>query len=87
MCETNLLKKCLIYVITNKEGKVEEFTQSFGEESLNAFANAGFINVRYIKWNKLSLADDYYKDLYGELSYWYQRIKAALGKTYKKDYK
>lgn len=77
MIERNLLKKGLIYVITNKEGKVEEFTSLFGEEILDSFVSVGFINVRYIKWSKLNLADDYYKDLYGSQSYWFQRIKAV----------
>ena len=84
MVEKKLLKKGLTHIISNKEGKIDEFTELFGKDTLEAFGSAGFINVRYLKWVKLRLADDYYKEAYGYTSYWYQRFKTAWDKKFHK---
>lgn len=80
MSEMNVLKKGLLYVISNKEGRVDEFTNIFGNHILDSFEYAGFINVGYIKWVKLRSTDEYYRDLYGHGSYWYERLKIAWKK-------
>ena len=78
MVDIENLKFNLGYVITRKQGTVEELEKIIGRSAKESFSSVEFIKLGYYKWSKLKLADEYYKDLYGYFSYLYQIVKFKL---------
>jgi hypothetical protein len=79
------LKKPLGYIIRNRKGYQSDLKKY--EIYIKSFKTVGFINTGHTlkadTYSTTSLADNYYKDLYGNLSYYSQRIKGFIGKLFK----
>lgn len=72
------LKKALGYVCKNRQGYVSDLFAHIGESCANQFASVGFITkgrtLNSDTWQKTSLADEYYKDLYGQFAHLLNRF-------------
>ncbi len=79
------LKKPLGYIVRNRKGYQSDLKKY--EVYIKSFKTVGFINTGHTlkadTYSVTSLADDYYKDLYGNLSYYSQRIKGFIAKLFK----
>lgn len=71
--EPNDLKKNLGYVCKTKNGYVDELIKTVGIDDVLQFESVGFITkghtLKSETWKKTRLADQYYKDLFGRLSF------------------
>lgn len=72
--ESGDLKRNLGYVCKTKNGYVNELINYVGKkEIVLQFESVGFITkghtLKKETWKKTNLADQYYKDLFGRLSY------------------
>lgn len=67
------LKKKLGYVCKTKHGYVQDLEKNIGKQYISQFASVGFITkgltLKNETWRKTSLADKYYKDMYGRFAY------------------
>lgn len=67
------LKKNLEYVCKYKKGYSNDLIEHIGMDCVNQFETVGFITkghtLKHSTWKKTQLADRYYKDLFGYLSY------------------
>lgn len=79
------LKKPLGYIIRNRKGYQSDLKKY--DIYLSSFKTVGFINTGHTlkadTYSVTSLADDYYKDLFGLASYYLQRIRGFFGKLLK----
>jgi UDP-galactopyranose mutase len=68
-------KDALSYVCKTKCGYTEELEKQIANQCImTEFDTVGFITKGHTKkattWKKTKFADQYYKDLYGQVSYW-----------------
>ena len=72
MKETDL-KNHLKFVCKSKNGYIDNLVENIGKDCVLQFESVGFITkghtLKNETWKKTKLADQYYKDLFGRLSY------------------
>ena len=71
--ESNDFKKHWGYVCKTKNGYVDKLIEIVGIDDVLQFESVGFITkghtLKSETWKKTKLADQYYRDLFGRLSY------------------
>lgn len=69
-----LLKTRLGYVCKTDKGYVNDLVDNVGVDCMEEFESVGFITkgitLKNETWRKTKMADKYYKDVFGMMSYW-----------------
>jgi len=72
------LQNKLGYVCKVKRGYVNELAAYVGDSCMKQFESVGFITkghtLKSETWRKTSLADTYYRDVFGVFSFWFNQM-------------
>ena len=82
------LKKALGHIIETRRGYQDDIIKPHGEEMIDSFRTAGFINTGHTlkseTYGVTKLADMYYSEMFGKFDWAYHRVKGIVNKIINK---